>query len=117
MDKPVLSKQAFKNVDMDNIDFEKDMLNILERVVYRGSPEDFMAVRKFYGDKRTRKEIIHTKCFGPKEINFCCFIFKLKNSDFIYYKEGQFRAYPEFKDCPEDFEYPSFAHANFQGTS
>jgi hypothetical protein len=109
MDKPILSKQAFKNVDMDEIDYENGALNVLERVLYKGSDNDFRAIRKFYGDERIRKEIVHTKCFGPKEINFCCFLFKLKSTDFIYYKEGQFRTYPEFKDCPADFEYPTFA--------
>jgi len=116
MDKPVLSKQAFMNVDLEEIDYKNGMLNILERVIYRGSREDIIAVRDYYGDKRIRKEIINTKCFGPKEVNFCCLIFKLKTTDFKYYKEGRFRAYPEFKDCPEDFEYPSFA-PDFQGTS
>jgi hypothetical protein len=109
MEKPVLSRWAFKNVDMDKIDYQKDILNVLERVTYRGTREDFIALRKFYGDKRIRKEIIHTKCFGPKEVNFCCLIFNLKTTDFINYKEGLFRAYPEFKDCPEDFYYEHFA--------
>jgi hypothetical protein len=116
MDKPVLSKQAFKNVEMDKVDYENGSLNILERIIYKGSPDDFMTIRKFYGIKRIRKEIVHTKCFGPKEINFCCLILKLKTTDFINYKEGRFRAYPEFNDCPEDFEYPDYAWATFQGT-
>ena len=109
MDKPVLSSKVFSGIDIEKVDYEKDMLNIFERVMYGGSFDDFIALRKFYGDKRIRKEIIYTKCFGPKEINFCCFIFKLKTTDFIYYKEGQFRAYPEFKDCPEDLYYEHFA--------
>lgn|GEM_PF-799832 len=109
MDKPVLSKQAFKNVDMDEIDYENGMLNVLERVMYKGSEDDFRELRRFYGDERIRKEIINTKCFGPKEVNFCCFIFNLKRDDFKYYKEGAFRAYPEFKDCPEDLQYINFA--------
>jgi uncharacterized protein DUF6922 len=109
MDKPVLSKQAFWDVDMDKIDYENGVLNILERIIYKGNNRDFMAIRKFYGDKRIRREIIHTKCFGPKEVNFCCLIFKLKTTDFINYKEGRFRAYPEFEDCPEDFYYEHFA--------
>ena len=117
MDKPILSKQAFWDVDMDKIDYEKDMLHIFERVMYRGSMDDFWALAKFYGDERIRKEIIHAKSFGPKEVNFCCLIFKLKTTDFIYYKEGRFRAYPEFKDCPEDFEYPEYAWAVFQAQS
>jgi hypothetical protein len=82
--------------------------------MYRGSPEDVKALVKFYGEKRVREEIINTKCFGPREVSFCCLILKLRPTDFKYYKEGQFRAYPEFKDCPEDFEFPDYAWATFQ---
>lgn len=104
MDNPVLSKQAFKNIDIDEIDFENGALNVLERVIYRGSLDDFFAVRAFYGDERIRKEIVNSKCFGPKEVSFCCLIFDLKTADFKFYKEGNFRAYPEFKNCPEELQ-------------
>ncbi len=104
MDKPVLSKNAFNNVDLDSIDYEDGALNVLERVVYRGSSTDFVAVRNFYGDERIRKEIVKTKCFGPKEVSFCCIVFELNPADFINYKEGSFRAYPEFKDYPKELE-------------
>jgi len=109
MDKPVLSKQAFKDVDMDEIDYENGVLRVFERVMYRGNDDDIREIRRFYGDERIRKEIVNSKCFGPKEVNFCCFIFDLKLEDFIYYKAGAFRAYPEFKDCPDDFVYEPFA--------
>jgi hypothetical protein len=109
MDKPILSNDAFWGVNMDEIDYNVDILNILERVIYKGSIDDFIAIREFYGDKNIRKEIINSKCFGPKEVNFCCLIFKLKTTDFIHYKEGQFKSYPEFKNCPDDFIYPDFA--------
>lgn len=110
MDKPVLSSRAFRYVDKDTLDYDSGMLNIFERVMYKGSFDNFIALRKFYGDKKIRKEIINTKCFGPKEVNFCCFIFNLKTAtDFIYYKEGRFRAYPEFKYCPEDLYYEHLA--------
>ena len=114
MDKPILSKQAFWDVDMDKLDYDSAILNILERIILKGTEGDFFAIRKFYGDKKIRKEIIHAKCLAPKEVNFCCLIFKLKTTDFIYYKEGQFKAYPEFKDWPEDFEYPESARTIFQ---
>ena len=102
---------------MGNVDYQNDVLNVLERIVYRGTPEDFMAVKEFYGDKRIRKEIVRTKCFGPKEVAFCCLMFKLKTTDFINYKKGLFIAYPKFEDCPDDFEYPNYAWAVFQGKS
>ena len=109
MDKPILSKQAFKNVDMNSIDYENDMLNVLERILLRGSEDDFREIRRFYGDKKICAKIIYTKCFGPKEVSFCCLIFNLKITDFVNYEVGRFRAYPEFKDCPADFEYPDYA--------
>ena len=109
MDKPVLSKQAFKYIDMDDVDYENRILNVLERVTYKGTFDDFVALRKFYGDERIRKETVNTKCFGPKEVNFYCFFFQLKTADFKYYKEGSFRAFPEFKDCPDDLQYIDFA--------
>ena len=116
MGEPVLSKQAFKNVDMDDTDYENDMLNVPERVIYRGTTDDFLAIRNFYGDRIIRKPIVYAKCFDRKEVSFCCLIFNLKTTDFIYCKKGQFIAYPEFKDCPNDFEYPDFAWKNFQST-
>lgn len=77
--------------------------------MYKGTFDDLNELRRYYSDERIRKEIINTKCFGPKEVNFCCFIFNLQLNDFKYYKEGAFRAYPEFKDCPEDLVYEHFA--------
>jgi hypothetical protein len=109
MDKPILSKQAFWDVDMDNIDYKNAMLNVLERILLRGSEDDFREIRRFYGDKKIREKIIYIKCFGPKEVNFCCLIFNLKTTDFVHYEAGRFKAYPEFKDCPADFEYPDYA--------
>lgn len=105
MNKPVLSKQAFWDVDMDQIDYEKDMLAIFEKVMYRGTPDDFFTLAKFYGDERIRKEIIHTKNFGPKEINFCCIIFKMEPDDFIYHRIGQSKIPPEFIEKSHEFDY------------
>ena len=104
MGKPVLSMSAFKNVDMEDIDFENDALNVLERVAYRGELDDIRAVRAFYGDDRIRKEIVNSKCLGPLEVNFCCLIFDLKTTDFKFYKEGSFKSRPEFKTCPKGLE-------------
>ncbi|MFC0516133.1 DUF6922 domain-containing protein [Mucilaginibacter angelicae] len=84
MDRPILSRKAFCDVNMDNIDFEKDALFVMESVINNGSFEDFHSIRKFYGDKKMCETIIGTKELGPKEVNFCCLVFKLKPQDFIY---------------------------------
>ncbi|WPV00355.1 hypothetical protein SNE26_01070 [Mucilaginibacter sp. cycad4] len=82
MDKPILSKQAFWDVDMDSIDYQKHARYVIEKVVDRGSFDDFIEMRKFYGDKKIRKEIVNAKWIGDKEIYFCCAIFNLEPNDF-----------------------------------
>jgi hypothetical protein len=84
MDKPILSKQAFWDVDMDSIDYDKDALFVMESVINTGSLEDFYSIRKFYGDEKISKTVIKTKELGPEEVNFCCLVFQLKLQDFIY---------------------------------
>ncbi len=105
MDKPILSKQAFWDVDMEKIAYQKDLLYITEKVIDRGSFQDFIALVKFYGDKKISKEIINTKCLGDKEINFCCIVFKLEIADFKYYCKGQSRPHLKFTEDFNGFNY------------
>lgn len=82
MDKPVLSKQAFWDVDMDKIDYEKKAGYVIEKIIDWGTFEDFIQLRRFYGDRKIRKEIVNAKWLGDKEIYFCCAIFNLEPKDF-----------------------------------
>jgi len=96
MNKPQLSKQAFWDVNMESIDYEKHALYVMEKVIDRGSFNDFINLRKFYGDDRIKEEVIYTKVFGPKEVSFCCAIFNLTPKDFNYPPNRP--AYPESWD-------------------
>ncbi|WP_184546288.1 DUF6922 domain-containing protein [Mucilaginibacter sp. FT3.2] len=75
MNKPILSKQAFWDVDMETIDYEKNALFVKESVINSGSLENFRSITRFYAGKT----IINTKKPGLKEVNFCCHIFKLQD--------------------------------------
>ena len=55
MEKPVLSKQAFWDVDMDKIDYKKNAVHVVEKVIERGKAEDFDNLLKFYGFDRVGK--------------------------------------------------------------
>jgi hypothetical protein len=89
MDKPLLSKQAFWDVNMDNIDYKKHARYVIEKVIDRGSFEDFIALRKYYGDNKIKKEIVNVNWIGDKEIYFCCAIFGLELKDFKCYIKKQ----------------------------
>jgi hypothetical protein len=88
-DKPVLSKQAFWDVDMDKIDYEKNARHVIEKIIDRGSFEDFIQLRNFYGDEKIEKEIVNAKWLGDKEIYFCCAIFNLQPKDFLCFIKKQ----------------------------
>jgi hypothetical protein len=88
MDKPQLSKQAFWDVDMDNIDYEKHAQFVIERILTHGNWDDFKVIVKYYGEERIKKEVVKTTSLGPKELNFCCVIYDLKPTDFNFIPKG-----------------------------
>ncbi|MBC7915158.1 MAG: hypothetical protein H7Y07_13655 [Pyrinomonadaceae bacterium] len=87
--KPQLSQQAFWDVDMNNIDYNKYARFIVEKIIERGTFQDFKELRNFYGDERIKKEVVNAKWLGDKEIYFCCEIFGLKPHDFKCYTKKQ----------------------------
>ena len=89
MDKPILSKQAFWDVDMDTIDYEKNAVHVVEKVIERGKAEDFNILLKFYGFDRVRNLALQALWLSDISINFCCALFKVKPTDFKCYEKKQ----------------------------
>ena len=89
MDKPILSKQAFWDVDMDTIDYEKNAVHVVEKVIERGKAEDFNSLLKFYGFDRVRNLALQAFWLSDISINFCCALFKVKPTDFKCYEKKQ----------------------------
>jgi hypothetical protein len=72
-----------------SIDYEKNARYVMEKVIDRGSFEDFKSMRKYYGDDKIRSEIVNAKWIGDKEIYFCCSIFNIEPTDFKCYIKKQ----------------------------
>ena len=87
--KPILSKQAFWDVDMDKIDFEKNAVHVVEKVIERGRAEDFDNLIKFYGFKQVKTLALQAHWLSDISINFCCALFKVKPTDFKCYEKKQ----------------------------
>jgi len=103
MNKPALSKQAFWDVDMDKIDYEKDLLFVIEQVVDWSTLDDFICLLNFFGKSRIRQEILNTKVLGDREINFCCIVLDIKISDFKHYIQRPSRSYPQFLEAYRNY--------------
>lgn len=89
MHKPVLSKQAFWDVDMEKIDYEKNAAHVVEKVIERGKAEDFDNLLKFYGFERVKALALQAFYLSDLSMNFCCTLFKVKPSDFKCYEKKQ----------------------------
>lgn len=87
--KPVLSKQAFWDVDMDSIDYEKNARYVVEKVIERGKADDFNSLLKFYGAEKLKELALQATWLSDISINFCCTLFKVKPTDFKCYTKKQ----------------------------
>ncbi len=87
--KPDLSSQAFWDVDMNKIDYEKNARFVVEKVIDRGTHQDFKTILKFYGKNQVRELALKANWLSNISINFCCKLFDLQPQDFKCYEKKQ----------------------------
>ena len=82
---PNISDAAFRDVDFDSLDPERNVVFILEKVYNYGLWRDYQAVMSYYGEDRIKKEVVKGAYFKKKVFNFLCVIFDLQQADFTCY--------------------------------
>lgn len=66
----------------------------MERVFNYGPWKDQVAISKFYGLSRIRKEIVNAGYLRTPVLSFLCTILNLKKTDFACYNKKQFHPLP-----------------------
>lgn len=94
MERPEISKKAFWDVRYSEIDFEKNSRQVIEKVFNYGSWDDQVAVMKFYGLKKIKKEIVNASYLRQPVLAFLCTILDLQKVDFECYKKMQSQPLP-----------------------
>lgn len=87
--KPRISKNAFWDVDFEQIDFETKSLFVMEKVLNYGLWTDIVELIKFYGEQRIKDEIVKAPYLYKEVLNFICFYFNLSPKDFQCYNQRQ----------------------------
>lgn len=87
--KPNISKRVFWDVDFESLDYEKDRLFIIDKVMNFGLWDDFVATVNYYGKEIISKEIVKSPYLKKDVLNFLCFYLDLQPSDFECYTRGQ----------------------------
>ena len=94
MQKPEISQKAFWDVRFAEIDFEKNSLHVMERIFNYGKWDDQVAIMKFYGLDRMRKEIVKAAYLRKPVLSFLCTILDLQKTDFACYIKMQSHPLP-----------------------
>jgi hypothetical protein len=87
--KPNISRRVFWDVDFESLDYERDRLFIIDKVMNYGLWDDFVAMMRYYGKDVVRQEIIKSPYLKKDVLNFLCFYLGLKPSDFTCYTRRQ----------------------------
>ena len=88
-DKYKLSRTLFWDVDYNTIDMDKNAPFIVERVLNRGTIEDFRAILKYYGKQGLKDIALHIRYLDKKALHFCSAFFNAPIETFRCYTQKQ----------------------------
>ena len=77
-----LSRSIFWDVNYDTIDWEKHARFVMERVLMRGTLEDFKQLKAFYGLEKIKGEILESKYLDNVTLSFCSLLFSIPKEKF-----------------------------------
>ncbi|MBU3659465.1 MAG: hypothetical protein FGM14_06335 [Flavobacteriales bacterium] len=84
-----LSKTLFWDVNIQDIDAEIHSLFIVERVLTRGTLDDFRAIKNYYGIEKLKSIIVKIKNLDERTLSFCSVYFSIPKSEFRCYNFKQ----------------------------
>jgi len=84
-----LSPHLFWDVDSRKLCLEKGSRYIIERVAYLGNLEDWLFIRKYYGEEKLKEVILDMRYLDEKSIHFFAQIFDVSKESFRCYKLRQ----------------------------
>ena len=84
-----LSKSLFWDVNFEEIDSQNHSLFITERVLTRGTLDDFRAVKNYYGIEKLKSIIVKIKNLDERTLSFCSAYFSIPKTKFRCYNFKQ----------------------------
>jgi hypothetical protein len=84
-----LTRSLFWDIEYDRLDFKTHASFIVERVLNRGSIEDFRAIVKYYGKEQLKEITLKIRYLDKKTLSFCSAFFSEPLENFRCYKQKQ----------------------------
>lgn len=89
-----LSQRIFWDVDPHDLDEIENRRFIVERVITRGTLEDWKEIKKFYGLENIKNEILSIRNLDIKTLNFFSSYFEIDKKYFRCYSSKQLSQTP-----------------------
>ena len=79
----------FRDINPEEIDFEKHASLVVERVLSRGSWDDFRSILNYYGKQRVGEIACQLRCLDKMVLAFCVTYFDIPKENFRCYIQQQ----------------------------
>jgi hypothetical protein len=76
------SKRPFWDTNIDTLDFKKNMVFIIERVVVHGNENDEKLLYKIYSPRQIKYSVLKSKELNESVINYLCVVLDAKKEEF-----------------------------------
>ena len=80
-----LTKALFWDTDINKLDYEKHARHIIERVLVRGTLNDWFEIKNYYGTDRIKSEVLKIRFLDKITLNFCSKYFQTPKQEFKCY--------------------------------
>ncbi len=87
--RPNISKTAFWDVNFEEIDFEKNTRDVINRVLMNGKLSDWLEINSYYGIEKIKEEVVQMRYLSNITLNFCSFYYQIPKEEFRCYKLKQ----------------------------
>jgi hypothetical protein len=84
-----LSKTLFWDVDLNEVDVQKNAMHIIEKVMLMGTLSDFRNTIKFYGKPKVKKMVMQIRYMDDRQHHFCSIYFNIPLEQFRCYTTKQ----------------------------
>jgi hypothetical protein len=78
----LLYSPLFWDTNGDHIDTDRNARFIIERVISRGTLNDWKTLLSFYGNNRVKKEVVLIRTLDPKSLCYLSVFFNIEESKF-----------------------------------
>lgn len=84
-----LTQALFWDTDVTKLDFKKNKVAIIQRILMRGTFEQFKEMLAFYGRRTVKSVAKNARYLDKYTLAFCSVIFKIPKTQFRCYKFAQ----------------------------